>query len=84
METVTYTHARQHLAALMDKVAQDRAPIVITRARKEAAVVLSLSEWNSIQETLHLMSSPRNAAALLESIAQAERGEVVFHDPLKD
>jgi antitoxin YefM len=80
METVTYTHARENLAELMDKAEADRVPIIITRARKQAAVMVSLSEWNSMQETLHLLRSPRNAAVLLESIAQLERGEYVIRD----
>ena len=84
METATYTHARQHLAELMDQAAADRVPILITRQKKEAAVIVSLSEWNSLQETLHLLSSPRNAERLLQSIKEIERSEYVIRDLIKD
>ena len=73
MDIITYTAARAKLAKTMDRVNEDRAPILITRQRGKPAVLISHDEWRSIEETLHLLSSPKNAARLKESIAQVEK-----------
>jgi antitoxin YefM len=73
----SYTEARANLAELMDKAEEDREPIVITRHGKPSAVLISVEEWESMEATLHLLRSPRNAARLFEAIAQIERGEGV-------
>jgi antitoxin YefM len=82
MGTITYTYLRDHLASVMDEVCADRAPIVVTRQKSEPVVLLSLEEYEGMQETLHLLRSPRNATRLLQSIAQAEAGELAEHDPI--
>ena len=73
MEAISYSRARQHLAEVMDKVSDDRAPVMITRESGRPVVVLSLEEYNALEETSHLLRSPRNAKRLLESIEQLER-----------
>jgi antitoxin YefM len=80
MEVLSYSEARKNLKSLMDKVVADHSEAIITRRNGEAVVMVSLSEWNSILETEHLLRSPENARRLRESIAQAERGELVEHD----
>lgn len=75
MRAVSYSEARENLKAMIDKVVADRAPIAITRQRGEGAVLISESEWASIEETLHLLSSPKNADRLLESIKQLDAGK---------
>jgi antitoxin YefM len=82
MDVVTYTHARQNLATLMDEVEANHAPVVISRQKKGAAVLLSLEDYNGLMETLHLLRSPRNAERLLRSIAQADRGELLIREPI--
>lgn len=77
MYAVTYSYARENLKAVLDKAVNDRAPIAIARQRGEGAVIISESEWNSIEETLHLLSSPENAARLLEAVRGFESGEEV-------
>ena len=72
MDVVTYSDARKNLKDVMDRVVDDSDFTVITRQRGEAVVMVSLSEWNSIQETAHVLSSPRNARRLRESIAELE------------
>ena len=59
MKTVSYSEARDNLKAVLDKVAADRAPLLITRQRGENAVLISASEWAGMEETLYLMASPR-------------------------
>jgi antitoxin YefM len=74
MQTVSYSEARQNLATIMSKVVEDFSPIIITRAKNENCVLMSMAEYESLQETAYLLRSPANAKRLMESIAQAEQG----------
>ncbi len=75
MHAVSYSEARENLKAMIDKVVADRAPIAITRQRGEGAVLISESEWEAIEETLYLLSSPANAKRLLEAVRGFESDE---------
>jgi antitoxin YefM len=75
MDVVTYSEARANLKDVMDRVVDDRTHVVVTRQRAEAVVMVSLSEWNAMEETMHLLSSPANAARLRRSIEQMEAGK---------
>lgn len=74
MHILTYTDARNALASTMDRVVQDRDVAVITRTGREGVVMIAQGEWDSLQETLHLLSSPRNASILRASIAELNEG----------
>ena len=75
MNAVTYTAARENLAATMDKVCEDREPMIITRNRDQAVVMLALEEYKALEETAHLMRSPNNARRLLASMRSLEAGK---------
>ena len=75
MKSITYTAARENLASTIDRVCEDNAPVLITRNRDQAVVMLSLSEYESLQETAHLLRSPANVKQLLKSIESLERGK---------
>jgi antitoxin YefM len=75
MDVLTYSDARANLKAVMDRVADDRTPVVITRRKAEAVVMVSLSDWNATEETLHLLSTPANAERLRQSIRQLDAAE---------
>lgn len=77
MDVVNYSTARQNLAGLMDKVTQDRAPVIVTRQGAEDVVLMSLSEFEGWQETVHLLASPANAEHLRRSIEQLNSGQTV-------
>jgi antitoxin YefM len=82
MDAVTYSHARQHLAGLMDKVTADREPVIVTRQGAENVVIMSQSEFEGWKETVHLLSSPANLAHLRRSIAQLDAGTThTWRDP---
>jgi antitoxin YefM len=84
MPVVTYSYARQNLAKLMDEVERDCAPISISRQRKRGgAVLISQAEWDSIQETLYLLSNPKNAQDLRDAIAELAAGKGVEHEILE-
>jgi antitoxin YefM len=80
MEVVTYSEARKNFKAVMDRVVDDCDQTIVTRQNGESVVMISLSEWNAIQETAHLLSSPRNAARLAEGIAELEAGKAIEVD----
>jgi antitoxin YefM len=80
MDTVSYSELRQRLKAHMDRVCEDRAPLLVTRRGGEGVVMLSQAEYESLEATLHLLSDPANAGRLLRSIVQAEAGRLVEHD----
>ena len=80
MDHVSYTELRQNLKKHLDKVCDDHAPLLVTRRDGRSVVMISLSEYEGWEETLHLMSSPANAERLIRSIAQAEAGQLTEHD----
>lgn len=74
MDVLTYSETRARLKDVMDRVVADRSAVVITRQKAEAVVMVSLSDWNAMEETLHLLSSPTNAERLRASIRQLDAG----------
>ncbi|KQN81129.1 type II toxin-antitoxin system Phd/YefM family antitoxin [Sphingomonas sp. Leaf62] len=80
MESISLSAARANLKSVVDRVVTDRVPVAITRRRGEGVVMISASEWASIEETLYLLRSPKNAERLLESIAELEAGGGEVHD----
>ncbi len=76
MSVISFTEAREKLAAVMDQACDDRTPVIITRQKKPSMVLLSLDEYEAMNETLHLLRSPRNAERLLQSIEAAERADL--------
>jgi antitoxin YefM len=75
MRIVSYTEARNSLKTVLDGVEADADIAIITRRDGADAVVMSLAQYQSMAETLHLLSSPANAAHLAESIAQYRTGQ---------
>ncbi len=74
MDAITYSHARSNLAKTMDKVCDDHTPIIVTRKNQRAVVILSLEDYEALEETTYLLRSPKNARRLLESVAELESG----------
>ena len=74
MKTMSYTESRARYAEVLDPDEDHREEVVITRSGHEPAVILSLSEYESLQETAYLMRSPANARRLMESISRLEAG----------
>lgn len=72
MDAISYTAARANLSKTMEQVCNDHAPIIITRKRESPVVMLSLEDYQAMEETTYLLRSPENARNLLESIAELE------------
>ncbi len=70
MEAISYSQTRQHLSEIMNRVSDDRAPILITRQKGNPVVMMSLDDYNALEETAYLLRSPKNAKRLMESIEQ--------------
>lgn len=76
MQAIAYTTVRQNFAKTMDKVCHDHSPVIVTRkSGSESVVIISLEDYESLQETAYLLRSPQNAIRLLASIAQLDAGE---------
>jgi antitoxin YefM len=80
MDAISYSNAREHLADTMDNVCDNHEPIIITRRNARSVVLMSLEDFNSIQETAYLLRSPANAKQLRASIKQAEEGKLINKD----
>ena len=74
MKITTYSKLRQNLAKCMDEVADDHAPMLVTRSNGRHAVLMSLEDFAGYEETRYLNSSPANAKRLDEAMADAEAG----------
>jgi antitoxin YefM len=68
MEAATYTQVRKNFASIMNRVCDDHAPIIITRQNERPVVMVSLEDYNAIEETLYLLKSPANAARLSKAL----------------
>ncbi|RFP16794.1 type II toxin-antitoxin system prevent-host-death family antitoxin [Duganella sp. BJB488] len=75
MHILTFGDARAGLKEAMDRVCADHTPTVITRRGGEPVVMMSLADFNSIQETLYLLGSPKNSRRLTESFEQLKAGK---------
>ena len=74
MDTLTYSEARSKLANTMDRVCDDHAPIIITRKNSQSVVMMSLADFQALEETAYLLRSPKNAKRLIESIVELKSG----------
>ncbi len=75
MDTITYTSARGNLAKTMKKVCDDHSPVVITRKSSKPVVMMSLEDFQALEETAYLLRSPKNARRLLKSITELKAGK---------
>jgi len=78
MDAITYSKARKNLVETMEKVCDDHDPIIITRRDARSVVLMSLDDYNAIEETAYLLRST-NAEKLLASIKEAESGNAKEH-----
>ncbi len=84
MDTISYSAFRSQLASTLDKVSDDHKPVIITRQNGKPAVVISLEDFQSYEETAYLMASPKNAERLNLAIAEVEAGKSVQHELIEE
>jgi antitoxin YefM len=74
MKALTYTAVRSNLAKTMKAVCDNHDPVIITRKHNDAVVMMSLEDYEALNETAYLLHSPKNTKRLLESIEELEKG----------
>ncbi len=79
MQTISYSTFRSNLSSVMDSVNEDHKPVLITRQNGKPAIVISVEDFESYQETAYLMQSPKNAQRLNEAMADIEAGKTLSH-----
>ena len=84
MDAIPFSAARKHLNETTERVVRDRVPVTVVRQRGEPVVMMSLDDYNSLMETLHLLRSPRNAERLLTALHDARKGRNVTQSSLLD
>jgi antitoxin YefM len=75
MKAITYTAAREDLANTMQRVCEDHDPVIITRRRDQAVVMVALDDYEALEETAYLLRSPRNAKRLRAAVEQLRAGK---------
>ena len=84
MKTLSSTELRATLSSVMDQVNDDHEPVIVTRAKGKPVVMVSLEDWTSMDETTYLLSSPKNARRLRESIRALNEGKGVVRDLVEE
>jgi len=84
MDAATYTQVRKNFAAVMNRVCDDHAPLIITRQNERPVVMMSLEDYNAIEETLYLIKSPKNAARLAKALQDLEEKKMQKHNLIED
>jgi len=74
MKTITYTAARENLASTMQQVCDDHDPVIVTRRRDQAVVMMSIDDFTALEETAYLLRSPKNARRLRNAVDQLRAG----------
>jgi antitoxin YefM len=84
MDAISYSKARKQLVETMEKVCDNHDPIIVTRRDARSVVIMSLDDYNAMEETVYLLRSSANAERLLAGMKEAESGKVkqrsVVHD----
>lgn len=84
MEITTYTNFRQNLKHYLDLIFSSRIPLFVTRSKGEDVVVLSKTDYDGMQETIHLLSSPKNAERIALALKEYELGKGEVKEIIED
>ncbi len=74
MKAISYSNLRANLAKTMETICDDHEPIIVTRKSERSVVMLSLEDYQALEETSYLLRSPKNMQRLIESISELENG----------
>lgn len=84
MEVLNYTDFRKDLKSVLDKVSNDEEVVIVSRSKNKNVVVISLKEYNSLKETMYLLSTEKNRKRLQESISEMEKGKFYSNSLIED
>ncbi|MEM7550121.1 MAG: type II toxin-antitoxin system Phd/YefM family antitoxin [Bacteroidota bacterium] len=81
MDTTTLRDLRANMKAHFDSLDENKDILIVPRSgEKDAIVIMTLSEYNSIKETEYLLSNPENRKVLETSMKELERGDTIDFD----
>jgi antitoxin YefM len=80
MQVINFSDFRNQLKANLDHVSQDNETVIVSRPRNENVVVISLREYNAMQETLHLLGTDKNRERLLTAVERDKAGIQERHE----
>ena len=83
MDAITYSAARANLATTMDRVCNDHEALIITRNGAQSVVMLSLEDFQALEETAYLLRNPANVKRLLAAVEQLSAGKGIARDLAK-
>lgn len=75
MEVLSYTKARNKFAGLMDKVCESHDPVIITRQQQPSVIIMSLEDYNALEETAYLLRRPANATQLNKAVVDFRKNK---------
>ncbi|GAB4027771.1 type II toxin-antitoxin system Phd/YefM family antitoxin [Spirosoma koreense] len=84
MQVLNYSEFRRSMKAKLDQVSDDGDTVIINRSEHKNVVLISLREYNSLKETLHLLSSEKNRNRLMDAVERANRGDYENHSLLEE
>ena len=79
MDALTYTYTRQHFVDVMRLVNDDHVPVVVTSQRGKPVVIISLEDYQSLEETAYLLRNTTGAQRLLESVEELRNGSSIHN-----
>jgi antitoxin YefM len=74
MDAIAYSNVKKDFVTIMEKICDDHNPVIITRKNSKSVVMMSLEDYNAIEETMYLLRSSANATQLRASIDEFESG----------
>lgn len=80
MNILTVSEARANFKAVIDTVLDTHEPTIVTNQRSGNVVMISQEDFNAMQETLYLLSTPKNASRLRESVARIKAGSFIMRE----
>ncbi|MGM0475377.1 MAG: type II toxin-antitoxin system Phd/YefM family antitoxin [Bacteroidota bacterium] len=84
MLAANYSEFRSDLKKFLDSVEKNNETLIIKRGKGKGTVMISLDEYNSLMETVHLLSSKANADRLYESMQQMKEGKTISQDLIEE
>ncbi len=84
MDAITYSQARKNFTTVINQVCENHVPIIITNKSQKPVVVISLEDYNAIEETMYLLRSPKNAQRLYKALDELKQGKYKEHDLIEN
>ncbi len=84
MEVINYNQIVDNFPKVMNDVCENHAPIVITDQSENPVVIISLKDYNAIEETLYLLRSPKNAQRLYKALEEIKQGKYEEHQLIEE